>query len=398
LVAAVPHKEARLTKSKSTQLIHGRKDRVYLGANYPIYQSTTFAVSKSDDYDKYINGNDEEFYMYSRYSNPTVRNVEEKIAALEIAEDAILFSSGMAAITTAIFSFVEKGDLVVAQRRLYGMAYRFLRDIAPKFGIDVHFVDEDHLYSLRDDFPGVKLVYFETPINPTTDCISIAKTVKSAKRAGALAIMDNTFASPINQNPVKFGVDIVVHSATKYIGGHSDIMAGAAASTKELVHMMRDTMKAFGGCINPIDAYMLDRSLKTLKVRVDQQNRSAQRLAEFFMRQKKVGEVFYPGIPTSKNYKIAKRQMAGFGGMLCIELADLESAKKFCDSLEIGLNATSLGGVETLVSIPVLTSHIRMSREELKAAKVTEGMVRISVGLEDVDDLILDFKNALTQI
>lgn len=286
-----------MTKSKSTRMIHGRKDKTYLGANFPIYQSTTFAVSKSDDYDRYISGDTEEFYMYSRYSNPTVRNAEEKIAALENAEDAILFSSGMAAITTAILSFVGNGDVMVAQRRLYGMAYRFLRDIAPKLGIAVHFVDDDDLYRFNEAFPGAKLVYFESPINPTTECVSIAKTAKAAGKIGAITIMDNTFASPVNQNPIDFGVDIVVHSATKYIGGHSDIMAGAAASTKRLIAMVRETMKAFGGCINPIDAYMLDRSMKTLNVRVEQQNRSAQRLAEFFMRQKKVNRVLYPGIP-----------------------------------------------------------------------------------------------------
>ncbi len=387
-----------LTTSKSTQAIHGRKDKTYLGANYPIYQSTTFAVAKSDDYDKYISGDDEEFYMYTRYSNPTVRNVEEKLASLENAEDAILFSSGMAAITTAVLSFVGKNDAIVAQRQLYGMAYRFLRDIAPRFGIEVNFVDEDQLYNLSKDVANVKLVYFETPINPTTDCVSIARTVKAAKKAGALTIMDNTFASPVNQNPIDFGIDIVVHSATKYIGGHSDIMAGAAVSTKEFIHTIRETMKAFGGFINPIDAYMLDRSLKTLKVRVDQQNRTAQRLAEFFLRQRKITEVFYPGLPSSNTYKVAKRQMSGFGGMLCIQLPNLEAAKKFCDNLEIALNATSLGGVETLVSIPVLTSHIKMTREELKAARVSEGMVRISVGIEDADDLLLDFKHALAQI
>jgi cystathionine beta-lyase/cystathionine gamma-synthase len=387
-----------LIYDKSTRAIHGRKDKTYRSANFPIYQSTTFAVSNSDEYDKFISGNDEEFYMYTRYSNPTIRNVEEKIAALENAEEAILFSSGMAAITTAIFSFVQKGDLIVAQRRLYGMAYRFLRDIVTKFGIDVEFVEDNELYALDDKFSNARIVYFETPINPTTDCVSIPRTVKAAKKAGALIIMDNTFASPINQNPLKFGVDIVVHSATKYISGHSDVMAGAVASRKALVKSIRETMKAFGGCINPIDAYLLDRSLKTLKTRVEHQNRIAQRLAEFFMRQSKVKTVYYPGIPTSKNYKIAKRQMSGFGGMLCIELENLEAAKRFCDNLELALNATSLGGVETLVSIPVLTSHIKMSEDELRAAKVTEGMVRISVGLEDLNDLIADFKNALATV
>ena len=386
-----------MTRSKSTKAIHGRKDSLYRGANFPIYTSTTFAVEKSDDYDKFI-GDEEEFYIYSRYSNPTVRNAEEKLAALENAEDAVLFSSGMAAITTAILAFAKKGDTIVAFRRLYGMAYRFLRDVVPNFGIEVHFVDEAELYKAHIQFPDAKLYYFESPINPTTDCISIEKTVRSARKAGALTIMDNTFASPINQNPIDFGVDIVVHSATKYIGGHSDIMAGAVVSSRWLIKPVRETLKAFGGCINPMDAYMLDRSLKTLKVRVEQQNKSAQRIAEFFERQKKVVSVYYPGIPSVRSYKVAKKQMLGFGGMLCIELPDLKSAKTFCDSLEVGLNATSLGGVETLVSIPVLTSHIKMSPEELKSAHVSEGMVRISVGLEDPEDLMLDFKNALAKV
>lgn len=386
-----------MTRKKSTEAIHGRKDSVYRGANYPIYSSTTFAVEKSDDYDKFI-GDQDEFYIYSRYSNPTVRNVEEKIAVLEKAEDAVLFSSGMAAITTAILAFAKQGDTIVALRRLYGMAYRFLRDVVPNFGIHVHFLDEAELYAAHKEFPGAKLYYFETPINPTTDCVSMEKTVRSARKAGALTIMDNTFASPINQNPIDFGVDIVVHSATKYIGGHSDIMAGAVAGSKELLKSVRESLKAFGGCINPMDAYMLDRSLKTLKVRVEQQNKTAQRIAEYLNRQKKVLNVYYPGIPSVRSYKVARKQMMGFGGMLCIELADLNSAKIFCDNLELGLNATSLGGVETLVSIPVLTSHIKMSPDELKSARVSEGMVRISVGLEDPDDLILDFKNALAKI
>ena len=386
-----------MTRAKSTRAIHGRKDSLYRGANFPIYTSTTFAVEKSDDYDKFI-GDEEEFYIYSRYSNPTVRNVAEKIAALENAEDAIVFSSGMAAITSAILAFAKKGDTIVALRRLYGMAYRFLRDILPGFGINVEFVDETDLYRAHTKFSNIRLYYFETPINPTTDCVSIEKTVHSARKAGALTIMDNTFASPINQNPLDLGVDVVVHSATKYIGGHSDIMAGAVASSKELMKAVSENLKAFGGCINPADAYMLDRSLKTLAVRVEQQNRSAQRIAQFFLRQKRVLDVYYPGLPSSRSYKIAKKQMTGFGGMLCIELDSLASAKKFCDSLELGLNATSLGGVETLVSIPVLTSHIKMSPEELKSANVSEGMVRISIGLENTDDLILDFKNALAKI
>lgn len=354
-------------------------------------------MEKSDDYYKYIRG-EEEFFMYTRYSNPTIRNVEEKLALLENGEDSILFSSGMAAITTAILAFVEKGDNIVAFRRLYGTAYRFLRDVVPKFGIDVKFVDEAGLYNPKNLDSRTKIIYFETPINPTSECVSIERTVKTARKSEAITMIDNTFASPINQNPIDFGVDVVIHSATKYIGGHSDVMAGAAIGSKELISRIRDAMKMFGGCVNPIDAYMIDRSLKTLQPRVEKQNRSAQRIAEFFNRQKKVKKVYYPGLPSSKSYKIARKQMSGFGGVLCIELDNLDVAKIFCDSLGLALNATSLGGVETLVSIPVLTSHIKMGPEELAAANVSEGMVRVSIGLEDVDDLIQDFKNALSKI
>ncbi len=382
---------------KSTSSIHGRRDKSYRAANYPIYQTTTFAVEKSDDYENFI-GDSEEFYIYTRYSNPTVRTVEEKLASLEEAEDAVLFASGMAAITTSVLSLVKQGETIAAMNRLYGMTYRFFRDIAPRYGISVIFLTEPELYDLKKTVPHARLVYFETPINPTTECISIRKVVNSAKQIGALTIVDNSFASPINQNPIKFGVDIVIHSATKYIGGHSDVMAGVSISSKKYIHIIRDAMKAFGGCINPLDAYLLDRSLKTLKVRVEEQNRTAERLAQFFLNQKKIKKVFYPGISETDSYKIASEQMTGYGGMLCIELASLEKAKKFCDSLKLALNATSLGGVETLVSIPVLTSHIKMNRSELRAAKVSPGMVRISVGLEDPEDLIDDFKNALRRI
>ncbi|MGC8652722.1 MAG: trans-sulfuration enzyme family protein [Candidatus Kryptoniota bacterium] len=382
---------------KSTISIHGRKDRSFRAANYPIYQTTTFAVEKSDDYKKFVNDSDD-FYIYTRYSNPTVRAVEEKLASLEFAEDAVLFASGMAAIATSIMSLVAQGETIAAMNRLYGMTYRFLRDVVPRYGINVVFLKESELYNLKETAPHAKLVYFETPINPTTECISISRVVNSAKQIGALTIVDNSFASPINQNPINFGVDIVIHSATKYIGGHSDVMAGVSISSKGNIRIIREAMKAFGGCINPLDAFLLDRSLKTLKVRVEEQNRIAEKLAQFFLSTKKVRRVYYPGIIDTDTHKIASEQMSGYGGMLCIDLGSLEKAKKFCDSLKLSLNATSLGGVETLVSIPVLTSHIKMSRSELTTAGVSPGMVRISAGLEDPDDLIDDFKAALRKI
>lgn len=384
-------------KGKSTQAIHGRRDGSYRSVTYPIYQTSSFAVEKSEDYQRFI-ADEEEFYIYSRYRNPTVKNVEGKLAQLENGESALVFSSGMAAISSTILSFVQQGDTIAASNRLYGMTYRFLRDVAPKFGIKVSFLNEQELYEVDRKHPIPKVVYFETPINPTTQCISIPKVMEATQKIGAMVMVDNTFASPINQNPIDFGVDIVLHSATKYIGGHSDVMAGAVVSSNKNISSIHHSLKAFGGCINPIDAYILDRSLKTLKVRIQNHNENAMRLAEFFQSHPKVRRVFYPGLRESDSYRIACEQMKGFGGMLCIELENLDAAKNLCDNLEIALNATSLGGAETLVSIPVLTSHIKMDERELKESGVTEGMVRISAGLEDVQDLIADFEGTLRKI
>jgi len=386
-----------MKKGKSTQAIHGRHDKGFRSGTYPIYQTSNFAVEKSDDYQSFIT-DEEEFYIYSRYRNPTVQNAAEKLAKLENGESALVFSSGMAAITSSILSFVHQGDIIAASNQLYGMTYRFLRDTAPKFGINVQFLDEQELYEIDTKCPDAKIVYFETPINPTTKCISIPKVMETAKNINAIIMVDNTFASPINQNPLDFGVDIVLHSATKYLGGHSDLMAGAVISSKKNIQLIHDSLKAFGGCINAIDAYILDRSLKTLKIRIQNHNENAMQLAEFFQSQNKVKKVLYPGLKSSPFYETASSQMKGFGGMLCIELENLTAAKSFCDNLKVALNATSLGGVETLVSIPVLTSHIKMDKRELEESGVSEGMVRISAGLEDVEDLIADFDSALALI
>lgn len=380
-------------KGKATRAIHGRRDPL-LGANYPIYTSSTFAVPNSDTYEK----DWDTFDFYTRISNPTIRNVEEKLAALEGGEDAALFASGMAAIASTFLTFVGSGDAIAVSRHDYGGTYHLLRDIVPQFGVDVHFLDDDELYDLQQYAPTAKLVHFETPVNPTSRCVSIPQVVQSARQIGALLTIDSTFASPINQNPLAFGVDIVLHSATKYLGGHSDIMAGAAIGSRAHIKEIRQRRKLLGGNSNPHEAALLDRSLKTLKVRVEAHSRSAQILAEFFETEPKVRRVHYPGLANSPSHEIACGQMSGFGGMLAIELADLPAAKTFCDSLELALNAVSLGGVDTLVSIPVLATHINLSADELAAAHVTPGTVRISAGLEDVEDLMADFKQALAKI
>ncbi|MBZ0300435.1 MAG: aminotransferase class I/II-fold pyridoxal phosphate-dependent enzyme [Anaerolineae bacterium] len=381
-------------KGKATRAIHGRRDTEKLGANYPIYTSTTFAVPNSDTYEQ----DWDTFDFYTRISNPTIRNVEEKLAALEEGEDAALFASGMAAIMTTFLTFVSSGEAIASSRHVYGGTYHLLRDIVPRFGIDVHFLDDDELYDLPQYAPQAKLVHFETPVNPTSRCVSIASVVESARQIGALTTIDSTFASPINQNPLRFGVDVVLHSATKYLGGHSDIMAGAAMGSAAHLRQIRDGRKLLGGNSNPYEAALLDRSLRTLQVRVEGHNRTAQALAEFFETEPRVGAVHYPGLPSSPAHAIASSQMTGYGGMLAIELEDLQAAKTFCDSLDLALNAVSLGGTDTLVSIPVLATHIKLSDEELAAAHVTPGTVRISAGLEDVEDLIADFKQALARV
>jgi cystathionine gamma-synthase len=384
-------------KGKSTNAIHGQKDEKFRSVNYPIFQTTSFGVERTDEYQRLIS-DDEDFYIYTRYRNPSIRNVESKLSRLENGEDAIVFSSGMAAITSSILTFVRSGDIIAASNRLYGMTYRFLRDYISNFGIQVRFLSESELYEVDVTVPDAKIVYFETPINPTTDCISIKNVVESAQQINAITMVDNTFASPINQNPIDFGVDVVLHSATKYIGGHSDVMAGAVISSKEMIKKIHNSLKAFGGCINPIEAYLLDRSLKTLKVRVENHNSNATKLAEFFESDNRVKKVHYPGLKSFEKSEITTGQMKGYGGMICIELENLKVAQTFCDNLNVALNATSLGGAETLVSIPVLTSHIKMSEKELVQAGVKEGMVRISVGLEDIEDLIQDFKRVLDLI
>ncbi len=384
----------------STILIHGEiKDKSYRSVVYPIYQTSTFAVEKSDDYQKFID-EVEDFYIYSRYGNPTVREVERRLALVENADDAILFSSGMSAITTTILSFVESGDDIISLSSIYGVTFRFLRDHLPKFGVNVKFVDVDEVEDIKKFITNrTKLIYFETPINPTTRVIDIKKIVNIAKERDIITIIDNTFATPVNQNPILLGVDIVLHSATKYLSGHSDLILGCVMSSKDKIERIRKVKNVLGGNPDPHQAFLLGRSLKTLELRVKKQNENALKLAQFLSTRENVKRTFYPGLTSHPDHDIAKSQMRGFGGMLTFEInGKLEDAKKFCDSLKIALNATSLGSVETLVSIPVLTSHIKMSQEELKKAGISESMVRVSVGIENIEDLLWDFEQALNSV
>lgn len=385
----------------STITIHGKiKDRSFRSVVYPIYQTSTFAVEKSDDYQKFIDDTPD-FYIYSRYGNPTIREVESKIATIENCEDAVLFSSGMSAITSTILSFTEVGDEIISLRSIYGVTYRFFRDYLPKFGIKVNFVDLEEIERIEKLITNkTKLIYFETPINPTTRIVEIQKVVNLSKRYdNILVIIDNTFATPVNQNPADFGVDIILHSATKYLSGHSDLILGCAISDKSKIEKIRKTKNTLGGNPDPFQAFLLSRSLKTLEIRVKKQNENALELAKFLSNHSKIRKVFYPGLNSHPEHQVAKNQMKGFGGMLAFEIdGTLEHAKKFCDSLKVAINATSLGSVETLVSIPVLTSHVKMSKDELNRAGIDESLIRVSVGIENIEDLLWDFEQALNSI
>jgi cystathionine beta-lyase/cystathionine gamma-synthase len=384
----------------STLAIHGDlKDKQFRSVVYPIYQTSTFAVEKTDDYQKFIDEVDD-FYIYSRYGNPTVKEVEKRLALIENADDSILFSSGMAAITTTILSHVQSGDEIISLSSIYGVTYRFFRDYLPKFGVKVKFFQIEKVDEIEKLIsPKTKLIYFETPVNPTTRIVDIEKIVKFAKREDLTTIIDNTFATPINQNPIDFGVDIVIHSATKYLSGHSDLIIGCVMSSRERIERIRKFKNVFGGNPDPHQAFLLGRSLKTLELRVKRQNENALKLAEFLSSHRKIRKVLYPGLKNHPEHELAKKQMSGFGGMLSFEIdGDLGRTKKFCDSLKVALNATSLGSVETLVSIPVLTSHVGMKKDELERAGISESMVRVSVGIENIEDIVWDFEQALNQI
>jgi cystathionine beta-lyase/cystathionine gamma-synthase len=384
----------------STLAIHGDlKDKQFRSVVYPIYQTSTFAVEKTDDYQKFIDEVDD-FYIYSRYGNPTVKEVEKRLALIENADDSILFSSGMAAITTTILSHVQSGDEIISLSSIYGVTYRFFRDYLPKFGVKVKFFQIEKVDEIEKLIsPKTKLIYFETPVNPTTRIVDIEKIVNFAKRVDLTTIIDNTFATPINQKPIDFGVDIVIHSATKYLSGHSDLILGCVMSSRERIERIRKFKNVFGGNPDPHQAFLLGRSLKTLELRVKRQNENALKLAEFLSSHRKIRKVLYPGLKNHPEHELAKKQMRGFGGMLSFEIdGDLGRTKKFCDSLKVALNATSLGSVETLVSIPVLTSHVGMKKDELERAGISESMVRVSVGIENIEDIVWDFEQALNQI
>jgi len=399
-------KKSPTQMSLATKAIHGAKLYAYKGpVSTPIYQTSTYRFENSDDAVRYGQG-DPNVLVYTRYHNPTTSEVEERLALMMNAERALLFGSGMAAITSAILSVVKAGDEIISTPALYGGTYRFFRDILPRHDIEVKYLDPTRPESLLElASPKTKLVYFETPTNPTLSVVDIKALVAAAQRAERkfgqkiVTMIDNTFASCLNQHPFALGVDVVVESGTKYLGGHSDLLAGVVAGTKEFVKGVHTQLKYYGGSADPFMSYLLYRSLKTFELRVRRQNENAMALARFLEKHPKVNRVLYPGLASHPQHAIAKKQMLkGYGGMVTIEVkGGVKAAVRVCDSLKVAINAMSLGGVETLVSIPVYSSHVNMTDEELKSHGVTPGMIRISVGVEGIEDLKEDFAQALRQ-
>ncbi|HZQ17114.1 MAG TPA: PLP-dependent aspartate aminotransferase family protein [Terriglobales bacterium] len=362
----------------------------------PIYQTSTFQVTDSDEQLRATSTD----MFYTRYGNPTNTAVEKAIADLEGADAALLFASGMNAITTSILALVKSGDHIVAQRDIYGGVTKFLSTWLPKLGVETTFVDTtDYAQYERAIRPNTKILHLESPTNPTVRVVDLRRTVAIARKHNLITTIDSTFATPINIRPAEFGIDVVLHSATKYFGGHTDLICGVAAGRRDLIDKIHETRTTLGGVMDPHAAFLLLRGIKTLAVRVKQQNESALRIAEFLAQHPKARSVNYPFLKGHPQHALAIEQMKGGGGVLSFEVEGSgEDAKKVSESLRLFTLAPSLGGVESLVCLPVLTSHAMISAEQRAKMGVTEQLIRLSVGIENVDDLIADLEHALAAV
>lgn len=369
-----------------TRCVHaGTKiDQVEKGINSPIYTSTSF---------EYI---DQPDTIYPRYLNtPNEKAVAEKIASLESTESALVFSSGMAAISTVLFTFLGKGDHAVFQKGLYGGTSHFLEREFERFGIECTVAPSQQACDLESCIKeNTTLVYIETPSNPLLSITDIQEVAEMSKRRGVISLIDNTFASPVNQQPSLLGIDLVIHSATKYMGGHSDILAGAVTGKAELMKEVYQTGLNFGGSLNAMTLYLLERSLKTIHLRVERINDNAMELAHFLETHPRVKQVNYPGLPAFPGHELAARQMTGFGGMLSFEV-DGQDGIAFQKGLKLIKPSMSLGGLESICCSPAHTSHRHMGPEGRKAEGISEELIRLSVGIEDVEDLKADLNQAL---
>lgn len=381
----------------ATRLIHvGERPPAAASLTVPIYETSTFVFDSAADVEAYAAGT-RPGYLYSRYENPTVVSVEAKIAEIDGAEAALVFGSGMAAISTVIFGLLEAGDEVVCCAAIYGGTFHVLTNMASRFGVTTRFASlEEFRTPAALVGPKTKIVWFESPINPTLRVIDVHAVASACREAGVLSVMDNTFASALNQPVLSMGVDLSVQSVTKYLNGHSDVTGGVLSGRAGLIGRLAKARRLLGGILDPQPAYALGRGMKTLTLRVARHNETALAIAQALDGHPALAAVHYPGLPSHPDHAIASTQMRGFGGMVCIDLAGGQAAAfRAFDRLQVFQRAASLGGVESLCSLPILTSQFGLTDEALAKAGVTRGMMRLSVGLEDAADLIADIRQAI---
>lgn len=395
--------EIEPTLESATTAVHGgerREEQPFGAIVSPVFHSATFSLSSFDEMRRYSRGELGEAYFYSRYANPTVSEVERKIAALEGAEACVVTSSGSAATFCAMAALCDAGDEIIACDSVYGGTTKILTKVLKRFGVKTTFITTDEVGQLPDiASERARLFWFETPTNPINRIVDLKLAADSARKIGVTSIVDNTFATPILQQPLSHGVDAVMHSATKYLGGHSDLTAGAVAGNKELIDRVRQMAVAVGSTLDPAAAYLLSRGIKSVEVRVKAACANALKLAQTLQDHPKVARVYYPGLESHPGYEIAKRQMRAFGAIVAIDLAGGEAeAEKFFDALRLVRPAPSLGGVETLVSYPLYSSHTGYSAEQLRAAGVSASTIRFAIGIEAAEDIIADILHALDKI
>lgn len=382
-------------------LVHGGEIDDEMGSVVtPIYQTSTFKFKDAQQGANRFAGK-EEGYIYTRLGNPTIKALEKKLALLEHGYDALACASGMAAVNTALLSLLQAGDHMISTDAIYGCTFDVFTESYLKFGIDISFVDTSNLDLIEKNIkPNTKVIYLETPANPTLKIADIEAICKIAKQHNIFVVVDNTFASPILQNPIDFGADLVVHSLTKFINGHADIVGGAViAKTKDLYNIIYPTFKNMGFNMDPHQAFLVDRGSKTLNLRVMKCQENAQKVAEFLEKHNKVASVVYPGLKSHPQYDLAKKQMRGAGSMISFELkGGYAAGQKLMNSVKLIALAVSLGGIESLIQHPASMTHAHVSEEAKKAAFITDGLVRLSVGIEDIEDLLEDLEQALQKI
>ena len=387
-------------KSKASLCVHAGEEKMEFANAVvpPVFNTSTYVFKNMQELRDYVKG-DDSLYLYSRYTNPTVEACETKLAALEGGQKCLVTSSGQAAASSAVFGILRKGDHLVATPTLYGGVFSLLSEIVPGTGLEVSFADSPSIEDVKKAIrPETKVIYTESPTNPNMTLVDLKAVAELAHENDAVMMVDNTFATPINQNPLELGADVVIHSGTKYLGGHSDLVCGAIVGAHENMRKIFEYRKTIGTNLDPHACFMLLRGMKTLALRVEKQNANAMAVATHLEKHSKVRNVRYPGLESSPYHEMARKQMRGFGGMICFEIdGGLDAVGKVIEEMKIFIHATSLGGVESLVSIPVLTSHISYSKEELKRADVNDGMIRLSCGIEDPLDLIEDLERALAK-